>query len=93
MGKGNSKKNLNYQTGRFAKSAKIKQLLPSKEKNAINAVVKYQRQPYGVFEPGNGPLATGPGRNPAIIFGKSIRQLLQEEKIIKLRRVKVTLRG
>ena len=93
MGKGNSKRVLNYQTGRFAKSAKIKQLLPSKEKGAINATVKYMRNPYGVFEPGAHPTLSTPGRNPAKIFGKSIRQLLQEEKIANLRRVKVTLRG
>jgi len=92
MGKGTSRTVLNYRTGRFAKSAKIKRLLPSREKNTINAVVKYMRNPYGVFEPGAGKLAT-PGRSPAKIFGRSIRQLLQEEKISNLRRVKVTLSG
>jgi hypothetical protein len=94
MGKGRSKKILNYRTGRFAKSAKVQSLTKSKDKNALDAVVKYQRKPYGVFEPGSGsPLATGPGRSPARIFGISIRQILQEEKIAKLRRVKVTLDG
>jgi hypothetical protein len=92
MGKGRSKKILNYRTGRFAKSAKLQELLPSREKNAINATVRYMRKPYGVFEPGASHLAL-PGRNPARIFGRSIRQILQEEKIAKLRRVKVTLRG
>jgi len=92
MGKGRSKKILNYRTGRFARSAKVKNLLPSSEKGAINAAVKYMRKPYGVFEPGNTAMAT-PGRNPARIFGRSIRQILQEQKIAKLRRVKVTLSG
>jgi hypothetical protein len=92
MGKGNSKAVLNYRTGRFAKSAKIKQLAPSREKGAINARVKYARDPYHVFEPGHSNKAT-PGRNPARIFGRSIRQLLQEEKIATYRRVKVELIG
>ena len=50
------------------------------------------RYPYATFEPG-GRLATTPGRDPHRIFGRSIRQLLQEEKIANLRRVKVQLRG
>jgi len=93
MGKGRSKKVLNYQTGTFAKTAEVRMLYPSKEKNAINAEVKYMKKPYGVFVPGAGPLATGPGRSPALIFGKSIRQILIEERIAVLRRVKVDLIG
>jgi len=92
MGKGTSTTILNYRTGRFARSARIKALLPSKEKGSINARVKYMRNPYGVFEPGNTKLSK-PGRSPARIFGRSIRQLLQEEKIATLRRVKVELIG
>jgi len=92
MGKGGSKKVLNYRTGRFARSAKIQSLYPVSEKNAIGAQVRYMRDPYKVFEPGGSRLAT-PGRNPSRIFGISIRQLLQEEKLASLRRVKVTLRG
>lgn len=92
MGKGGSKQTLNYRTGRFARSAKIQTFYPINEKNAIGAQVRYRKDPYKVFEPGGSRLAT-PGRNPARIFGRSIRQLLQEEKIANLRRVKVTLRG
>lgn len=92
MGKGGSKKVLNYRTGRFAKSAKIKQIIPGREKNTIIARVKYMRDPYGVFEPGRSKLSS-PGRSPAKIFGRSIRQLLQEQKIATLRRVEVELRG
>jgi len=93
MGKGRSKKVLNYRTGRFAKSAKLQKLLPSWEKNALDAQVKYMRQPYGVFEKGSSSRMAIIGRSPARIFGISIRQILQEERIVKLRRVKVTLRG
>jgi len=92
MGKGKSKKILNYRTGRFAKSAEIKSFFNVSEKNALGAVVKYRKQPYGVFEPGASELAT-PGRSPKRIFARSIRQLLQEERIARLRRVKVELRG
>ena len=91
MGKGRSKKILNYRTGRFARSAEIERFTPSREKGAVNAQVKYMRFPYGTFEPG-GRLHL-PGRNPERIFARSIRQLLQEEKIATLRRVKVQLRG
>jgi hypothetical protein len=92
MGKGRSKKTLNYRTGRFAKSAEIKHFFPIHEKNAVGASVKYMRYPYGVFEEG-GRLNPPIGRDPKRIFGKSIRQLLQEQKIANLRRVKVELRG
>jgi len=91
MGKGGSKQTLNYRTGRFARSAKIMQLLPGREANMIEAQVKYMRNPYGVFEIG-GRLNPPKLRDPAGIFGRSIRQLLQEHKIATLRRVRVTLR-
>lgn len=91
MGKGGSKQVLNYKTGRFAKSAKIQSLYEVNEKGAIGAQVKYMRYPYGVFEPG-GRLHKA-GRDPHRIFGRSIRQILQEERIANLRRVKVKLNG
>ena len=92
MGKGNSKSTLNYRTGRFAKSAKVEMLTSSLDKGAIVAQVKYMRNPYGVFEIG-GKLNPPKLRDPAHIFGISIRQILQEEKIATLRRVKVNLSG
>lgn len=91
MAKGNSKQILNYRTGRFAKSAKLQTLFEVKEKGALGAKVKYMRHPYGVFEPG-GRLHK-PGRDPHRIFSRSIRQILQEQKLANLRRVKVTLDG
>lgn len=91
MGKGGAKQILNYRTGRFARSAKVQTLTPSREKGMIEAQVKYMRYPYGVFEPG-GRLHK-PGRDPHRIFARSIRQILQEQKIANLRRVKVNLNG
>jgi hypothetical protein len=92
MGKGASKQKLNYRTGRFARSAKILDLRPSSEKSAIIADVKYMKNPYSVFEKG-GRLNPPKLRDPAGIFGRSIRQILQEEKIATLRRVMVKLSG
>lgn len=89
MGKGRSKQKLNYRTGRFAKSALVENLYPSREKSALNAKVKYHGYPYSTFEKG-GKLYK-PLRDPKGIFGRSIRQILQEEKIATLRRVKVEL--
>jgi hypothetical protein len=90
MGKGGSRTILNYRTGRFAKSAKVLDLAP-KGKTQLEAIVKYQKDPYSVFEK-IGRLHK-PGRDPAVIFGRSIRQILAEEKIANLSRVQVTLRG
>jgi hypothetical protein len=92
MGKGGSKQILNYRTGRFARSAKVQNLYGINEKRALGAQVKYMRNPYGVFEPG-GRLNPPAGRDPHRIIGRSIRQILQEEKIANLRRVKVKLNG
>jgi hypothetical protein len=90
MGKGNSRTTLNYRTGRFARSAEAMKLWESRERKALNAQVKYMKDPYQVFEP-KGRLNPPRGRDPALIFGKAIRQILREQKIADLRRVKVTL--
>ena len=89
MGKGNSKQTLNWRTGRFGKSAKLKNLTTSKDKNALLASVKYHGAPYTRFEKGGDLHKVG--RDPKLIFGRSIRQILQEERIANLRRVKVKL--
>lgn len=91
MGKGGAREILNYRTGRFARSARVQSLYAIAEKRAIGAQVKYMRYPYGVFEPG-GRLYR-PGRDPHRIIGRSIRQILQEERIANLRRIKVQLNG
>lgn len=91
MGKGGAREILNYRTGRFARSVKLQNLYAIAEKRALGAQVKYMRYPYGVFEPG-GRLYK-PGRDPHRIIGRSIRQILQEERIANLRKVKVQLNG
>lgn len=91
MGKGGSEQMLNYRTGRFAASAQVTELLSTGRASSIMANVKYLRFPYGVFEKG-GKLYK-PLRDPAGIFGRSIRQILQEEKVAEFRRVEVTLNG
>ena len=91
MGAGNSKQLLNYRTGRFAKSAKLQNITLPKGQSVPIAAVKYMRYPYGVFEP-TGRLHKA-GRDPHHIFGRSIRQILQEEKIGNFARVRVNLRG
>jgi len=89
MGKGGSKKQLNWRTGRFGESAKVTYLMESFEKGALEADVRYHGWPYTRFEKG-GDLWKSL-RDPKGIFGRSIRQILQEEKIVKLRKVKVHL--
>lgn len=92
MGKGNAKQILNWQTGRFGENVKLKNLLPSREKRAITAQVEYWGFPYSRFADRADPLWK-PGRDIKGIIGRSIRQILQEEKIANLRRVKVQLHG
>lgn len=91
MGKGTAKKKLNYRTGRFAKSAIIESITPSKTGKTAEAKVKYMKNPYAVFSP-EGHLYR-PLRDPAGIFGRSIRQMLIEEKIAEYARVKVNTYG
>lgn len=88
MGKGSSKARLNWRTGRFGRSAKIENLRAKGK--IIYADVKYHGYPYTTFEKG-GKLYK-PLRDPKGIFGRSIRRILQEEKIATLSRVDVTLR-
>jgi hypothetical protein len=92
MGKGESKQILNWRTGRFGESAKLLNLLPSKERRAIVADVKYHGRPYTRFEKGKEGDLWKPGRDPKRIFGRSIRQILQEQKLGNFRRVEVKLR-
>lgn len=85
MGKGESKEILNYRTGRFARSAKVETLTASSQKGAMLSKVGYMMKPYDVFEKGG--YLYKPLRDPKGIFGRSIRQILAENKIANLRRV------
>jgi len=91
MGKGGARNILNYRTGRFAHSAKVMKFMENKSGKTASAVVKYQINPYGTFEPG-GKLYS-PGRNPQGIFARSIRQILQEEQLASYTRVMVNTHG
>jgi len=75
MGKGNAPKRLNWRTGRFARSAEILALLPTRGES-IQAQISYLRNPYDVFLPG-GKLHNEL-RDPEKLIGKSIRQILSE---------------
>lgn len=62
---------LRYQTGRFARSAKVEKV--NTRKQAVQVFYTYQHDPYDVFLPGH--RLHKPQRNPQVIIGKSIRQL------------------
>jgi hypothetical protein len=76
MGQGSAPKRLNWRTGRFARSAELLALLPTRGK-AIEATITYLRNPYDVFLPG-GKLHNDL-RDPEKLIGKSIRQILSEQ--------------
>jgi len=65
---------LRYQTGRFAKSAKV--VGGISRNNAVQLFYKYQNNPYDTFAPG-GRLHK-PARNPKAIIGKSVREIAIE---------------
>lgn len=90
MGKGNATQILNWRTGRLEQSAVVKNLISSKDKNTLVADVKYHGPPYDRFQNAGDPLFK-PGRRIDRLFGRSIRQILQETKIANLKRVKVRL--
>jgi len=92
MGKGGAKNKLNWRTGRFGQSAKVTNLIATGSQREMLATVKYYGYPYSRFADKGDPLYK-PLRDPKGIFGRSIRQILAEEKIANLRRVKVELRG
>jgi hypothetical protein len=82
MGQGNAPKRLNYRTGRFARSAEILSLLPTR-KGSIDATITYLRNPYDVFLPGG--RLHNELRDPRKLIGKSVRQILTEKLNQRLR--------
>lgn len=76
MGKGNATQILNYQTGRFARSAELLNLVRGQD-NHLTATVTYMRSPYDVFRPG-GHLFK-PGRDPKRIIGQAMRDMVKEQ--------------
>jgi len=83
MGKGNARSILNYRSGRFAKSATVKELTRTRD-GAVTAFYTYMKYPYKTFEPGYAqgiPLT----RDPKLLISKSIRQLAIELTINKFK--------
>ena len=77
-----------YRTGRFASSAEATAVNIG-QRGGISVDYTYQKNPYEVFEPGNGPLANQ-YRDPKHIIGKSIREIatvLTGKKFITTRRI------
>jgi 3-dehydroquinate dehydratase len=73
MGTGNDPRILNYQTGRFAASAKVERMSQSRE-GMITAFYSYMKNPYQTFEPGyrQGSPKT---RDPKLLIAGSIREI------------------
>jgi len=78
MGKGKARR-LNYRTGRFARSAELKELKPTRT-GALDTAITYMRRPYDIFldDGGKAPWKNG-YRDPKKLIDKSIRQILREE--------------
>lgn len=83
---------LNYQTGRFAQSARVVDIRESSQQG-LTVDYTYQRYPYEVFEfpPKNhwGERLATPMRDPRLIIGQSIREIAREhiEEHFNLKRV------
>ena len=87
MGSGNSKNILNYQTGRFAASAKVEKLSQSRD-GMITAFYSYMKNPYQTFEPGykQGSPKT---RDPKLLIAKSIREIAETKVANRMRSVSI----
>jgi hypothetical protein len=73
MGTGARKDILNYQTGRFAESAKVEKMSQSRE-GMITAFYSYMRNPYATFSTG-GAQESPATRDPKLLISKSIREI------------------
>jgi hypothetical protein len=73
MGTGARKDILNYQTGRFAESAKVEKMSQSRE-GMITAFYSYMRNPYATFSFG-GQQENPATRDPKLLISKSIREI------------------
>jgi hypothetical protein len=87
MGDGGQSSILNYQTGRFAASAKVERLTQSRE-GMITAFYSYMKNPYQTFEPGyrQGSPKT---RDPKLLIARSIREIAETRVSNKLRAVSI----
>lgn len=73
MGTGARRDILNYQTGRFAESAKVERMSQSRE-GMITAFYSYMRNPYATFSFG-GNQSIPATRDPKLLISRSIREI------------------
>lgn len=87
MGDGSETRILNYQTGRFAASAKVERLSQSRA-GMITAFYTYMKNPYQTFEPGFRQ-GSPKSRDPKLLISKSIREIAETKVGNRLRAVLV----
>lgn len=87
MGDGDSRRILNYRTGRFAASARVERMSESRA-GMITAFYDYMKYPYQTFEPGfkQGSPKT---RDPKLLISLSIREIAATKVGNRLRAVLV----
>lgn len=85
MGGGGRTDILNLRTGRFAESVKVERLSQSRE-GMITAFYSYMKNPYATFSAG-GRQELPRSRDPKLLIGKSIREILQSRVQNRLRAV------
>lgn len=87
MGNGSSKDVLNYRTGRFSENVEVQRLTRSRS-GMITAYYDYMRYPYATFSEG-GQQQYPRSRDPKLLISKSIREIMQEQMITRMRAVLV----
>lgn len=66
---------LNYQTGRFAESAKVTDITTTRQ-GYPSIGYTYMKNPYQLYEsPGGSPSHATPARDPRLVIGQSIREI------------------
>lgn len=73
MGTGNSTRDLNFRSGRLARSANIEKVTQSRE-GMVSVFYSYMRNPYGTFSEG-GRQQYPRTRDPKTLISKSIREI------------------
>lgn len=87
MGDGSRRDILNYRTGRFAESVRVERLTQGRE-GMLTTYYTYMKYPYATFSAG-GRQEFPRSRDPKLLISKSIREILQEQMITRMRAVLV----
>jgi len=87
MGDGSRTDILNYRTGRFAESVKVKDISRSRA-GMVSVYYDYMKNPYATFSEG-GKQQSPRSRDPKLLISKSIREILQQQMITRMRAVLV----